>query len=68
MQGYSRWSKGEVDMVGINRKDLQPQWALEIMWSDRYVTKTNELKSIIKFCKENNTSNLFLKNSVFCRH
>jgi len=51
---YARWSKGEVDMVGINKKDLRPQWALEIKWSDRYVSKTNELKSIIKFCKENN--------------
>lgn len=50
---YARWNNGEVDMVGINKKNLQPQWALEIKWSDRYVTKTNELKSIIKFCKEN---------------
>ena len=51
---YARWNTGEVDMVGINKKNLKPQWALEIKWSDRYVTKTNELKSIIKFCKENN--------------
>jgi len=50
---YSRWSKGEVDLVGIDKKTLQPNWALEIKWSDRYVTKLSELKSLIKFCREN---------------
>jgi uncharacterized protein len=50
---YARWSKGEVDLVGINKKTLQPDWALEIKWSDRYVGKPSELKSLIKFCKEN---------------
>ncbi|MCG8310239.1 MAG: DUF4143 domain-containing protein [Cytophagales bacterium] len=27
---YARWSNGEIDMVGINRKDLKPAWVLEI--------------------------------------
>lgn len=51
---YARWDKGEVDMVSLNPKNLKPLWALEIKWSDRYVEKPAELKSLIKFCHENN--------------
>ena len=49
---YARWSNGEVDMVGLG-DTLKPIWALEIKWSDRYFEKPKELKSLIKFCKEN---------------
>lgn len=49
---YARWSSGEVDMVGLGQT-LKPIWALEIKWSDRYFEKPKELKSLIKFCKEN---------------
>ncbi|HOZ86633.1 MAG TPA: ATP-binding protein [Bacteroidia bacterium] len=50
---YARWGNGEVDMVRLNSKNLKPFWALEIKWSDRYVNKPAELKSLIKFCHEN---------------
>ena len=50
---YARWSNGEVDMVGLS-ETLKPLWALEIKWSDRYFEKPKELKSLIKFCNENN--------------
>lgn len=50
---YARWSNGEVDMVGLS-DTLKPIWALEIKWSDRYFEKPKELKSLIKFCHENN--------------
>lgn len=50
---YARWSNGEVDMVGLNNL-LQPTWALEIKWSNRYYDKPNDLKSLLKFCTENN--------------
>lgn len=49
---YARWSNGEVDMVGLNNM-LQPNWALEIKWTNRYFDKPKELKSLFKFCKEN---------------
>lgn len=49
---YARWTNGEVDMVGLNPL-LKPDWALEIKWTNRYVEKPNELKSLIKFCTEN---------------
>ena len=51
---YARWSNGEVDMVGLNQKDLQPSWVLEIKWSDKYVKEPTKLKSLLRFCKENN--------------
>jgi predicted AAA+ superfamily ATPase len=51
---YARWSGGEVDMVGISDSTLKPLWALEIKWSNRYFDKPNELKSLYKFCTENN--------------
>ncbi len=51
---YARWQNGEVDMVGLDDLTLKPNWALEIKWSDRYFNKPNELKSLYKFCKENN--------------
>ncbi len=51
---YSRWSKGEVDMVGINKTNLKPLWVLEIKWSDRYVKEPKKLTSLLAFCKKNN--------------
>jgi predicted AAA+ superfamily ATPase len=50
---YVRWNNGEVDMVGLSDTTLKPIWALEIKWSDRYYHKPKELKSLIKFCQEN---------------
>lgn len=51
---YARWGNGEVDMVELSTKNLKPLWALEIKWTDRFVTNPGELKSLLKFCKENN--------------
>jgi len=51
---YARWSNGEVDMVGLNMKNLKPFWALEIKWSDKYIKEPLKLKSLLRFCKENN--------------
>ena len=50
---YARWGTGEVDMISLSSKNLKPLWALEIKWSDRYVENPAELKSLIKFCQEN---------------
>ena len=40
-------------MVGLNRKNLQPNWALEIKWSNKYAIEPYKLKSLLRFCKEN---------------
>ncbi len=54
---YARWNNGEVDMIGISDKTLKPAWALEIKWSNRFFENPFELKSLIKFCKQNKLSN-----------
>lgn len=50
---YSRWNGGEVDLVSLGTQGLKPFWAAEIKWSDRYFNKPSDLKSLIKFCREN---------------
>lgn len=53
---YARWNHGEVDMVGLDEKNLKPHWALEIKWSNRYYEEPRELKSLLQFCQNNNLS------------
>jgi predicted AAA+ superfamily ATPase len=50
---YARWTGGEVDMVSLNSLTMKPQWAVEIKWSNRYFDKPSELRSLVRFCKEN---------------
>ena len=49
-------TEGEVDIVLLDNKLFKPQWCVEIKWSNRYVKKPQELKSLIHFCKQNNFS------------
>jgi hypothetical protein len=55
---YASWtsgrSHGEVDLVGLSKKTLKPNWALEIKWSNRSFEKPTDLKSLLEFCKKNN--------------
>ena len=51
---YARWTNGEVDMIGVSESTLKPLWALEIKWTNRYYDKPNQLKSLYRFCQENN--------------
>lgn len=51
---YARWTNGEVDMIVLNEKNLKPNWAMEIKWTNRYFEAPNELKSLVQFCEENN--------------
>lgn len=54
---YAKWKmgrkEGEVDMVLLDEGNLKPHWALEIKWSNRYVDKPRELKSLLSFCEIN---------------
>lgn len=50
---YASWNNGEVGMVGIDDSTLNPIWALEIKWSNRYFDKAGDLKSLLRFCKTN---------------
>jgi uncharacterized protein len=49
---YARWHDGEVDMVMLGT-DQKASWAVEVKWSDRYCEKPEELKSLVRFCQEN---------------
>lgn len=51
---YARWGKqdNEVDLVESSPA-LKPVGALEIKWSDRYVSRPTELKGLIKFAQIN---------------
>ncbi len=57
---YAKWksgrTEGEVDMVQLDNKKMKPLWGLEIKWSNRYLDKPHELKSLIEFCKVNQLS------------
>ncbi|MEM7575165.1 MAG: ATP-binding protein [Bacteroidota bacterium] len=53
---YARGKEGEVDIVGLNRKGLKPVWAVEIKWSDRFVNRPRELKSLGLFLERNKLS------------
>ncbi len=58
---YARWkdgrSEGEVDLVLLDDKKFKPIWGVEIKWSNRYIEKPMELKSLIQFCKSNDFEN-----------
>lgn len=56
-QFYARWNNGEVDIVGLDVKQ-KPSWAVEVKWSDRYVERPAELKSLIQFCHANDLKNV----------
>lgn len=49
---YARWDQGEVDIVSLTSLQ-KPNWALEVKWSDRYVDRPSELKSVVSFCHAN---------------
>lgn len=54
---YARWkmgrSEGEVDIVLIDTKLFKPKWCVEVKWSNRYLDKPHDLKSLLHFCNQN---------------
>ena len=50
---YARWKGGEVDIVDMDPHRQRPLWAVEVKWSDRFVHKPLELRSVIQFCRSN---------------
>jgi hypothetical protein len=47
-------------MIRLSDKNLKPLWALEIKWSDRYASHPGELKSVLKFCADNNLEEAYV--------
>jgi len=52
---YSRWKLGEVDLVRLNAAQ-EPIWAVEVKWSDRFVTRPADLNALLDFCRRNELS------------
>lgn len=50
---YARWKNGEVDIVYVDDRQ-RLCWAVEVKWSDRFVERPSDLKSVIQFCHTNN--------------
>jgi len=55
---FAYWRKnskeqGEVDIVGIDPGRQKPRWAVEIKWTDRYLTRTKELDSLLRYMNKN---------------
>lgn len=56
---YARWHKnksdcGEVDIVSLQKNSQKPNWIVEVKWTDRFVSKTGELKGVVNFCHNHN--------------
>ena len=45
---YARWRGGEVDIVRLDARQ-KPDWCVDVKWSDRYVDRPGELKSLRDF-------------------
>ena len=50
---YARWNTGEVDLVHLTTATQQPNWAVEIKWSDRPYQARSELDSCVDFATRN---------------
>ncbi len=46
---YARWKQGEIDIVNLDVHS-KPTWAVEVKWTDRYVSRPHELKALIDYC------------------
>ena len=45
---YASWGSGEVDIVRLDGRQ-KPHWCVDVKWSDRYVSHSQELKSLRDF-------------------
>ncbi|NMC49441.1 MAG: ATP-binding protein [Desulfovibrio sp.] len=49
---YARWKDGEIDIVKMDSATFKPSYAVEIKWTDRYVSHHEELNNIRLFLKK----------------
>lgn len=53
---YARWNQGEVDLIQCSEQTGASTDIVEIKWSDRYIERPSELKSLSEFISKNQTS------------
>ena len=46
---YSRWSRGEVDIIYLNSVKQRAEWCVEVKWSDLPYSDSRKLKSLLEF-------------------
>ncbi len=60
---YARWKTGgkdrEVDIVNLGRRQ-QPDWCVDVKWSDRSVTRPGELKGLSEFSSHHPDSSVMV--------
>lgn len=54
---YARWNSGEIDIVSLSGANQQPNWAVEVKWSDRPFSFRGELDNCVEFVGKNPTVN-----------
>lgn len=52
---YARWPTGEIDIVHLTSTTQQPNWAVEIKWSDRPHQARSELDNCVEFVNRNSS-------------
>lgn len=50
---YARWNSGEIDIIHMRGSNQQPQWAVEVKWSDRPYVSRGELDNCVEFVGRN---------------
>ncbi|MEB0141207.1 MULTISPECIES: DUF4143 domain-containing protein [unclassified Undibacterium] len=50
---YAQWKNGEVDIVYLDETTQSPRWAVEVKWSDRPYTHTDELDNCVELAEKN---------------
>jgi uncharacterized protein len=50
---YARWNSGEVDLVNLTASTQQPNWAVEVKWSDRPYQARSEIDNCADFATRN---------------
>jgi uncharacterized protein len=55
---YARWRDGEIDIIYLDPRRQSVLWAAEVKWSDRYLSRPQELRKAIDFCRRNGAESL----------
>ncbi len=55
---YARWRDGEIDIIYLDPRRQSVKWAAEVKWSDRYLSRPQELRKAIDFCRRNGAESL----------
>ena len=60
---YARWKDGEVDIVNINR-NLKPEWAVEVKWTDKPFHQPGLLRPLVDFCLRNRVQHVVVTSKT----